>query len=109
MILTMAAYISSSLSTLTEEGLKAIKALLENPDMDIPVAKTDEGVHTISNLLRNPDKDIRDMTENIIRQIYRTYPGRPLRKDDFPELFREFVEERKANNKIFLERLKTNN
>lgn len=95
--------------TRTEEGLKAIKALLENPDMDITVAKTDEGVHTISNLLRNPDKDIRDMTENIIRQIYRTYPGRPLRKDDFPELFREFVEERKANNKIFLERLKTNN
>ena len=95
--------------TRTEEGVEAIKALLENPDMDIPIAKTDEGVQTISNLLRNPDKDIRYMTENIIRQIYRTYPGRPLRRDDFPELFREFSEERKANNKKFLERLKADN
>ncbi len=95
--------------TRSEEGVKAIKALLEDNDKDIPIAETDEGVQTIRNLLRNPDKDVRDMTENIIRQIYRTYPGRPLRKDDFPELFREFVEEREANNKRFLERLKADN
>jgi HEAT repeat protein len=86
--------------TRTEEGVEAIKALLENPD---------EGVQTIRNLLRNPDKNIRDMTEKIIRQIYRTYPGRPLRRDDFPELFREFSEKREANNKKFLERLKADN
>jgi len=95
--------------SLTEEGIEAIKALLENPDMDIPIAKTDEGIHTISNLLRNPDKDVRDITETIIRQIYRTYPGRPLREDDFPELLKEFVEERKANIKRFLERLRADN
>ena len=95
--------------TRTEEGVKAIKALLEDPNMDISIAKTDEGVQTISNLLKNPDKDVRDMTEIMIRQIYRTYPGRPLRKDDFPELFREFVEEREANNKKYLERLKADN
>lgn len=95
--------------TRSEKGVEAIKTLLENPDVDIPIAKTDKGVHTISNLLRNPDKSVRDMTENIIRQIYRTYPGRPLRKDDFPELFREYVEEREANKKKFLERLKADN
>jgi hypothetical protein len=95
--------------TRTEEGVEAIKALLENPNKDIPIAKTDEGVQTIRNLLRNADKDVHDMTENIIRQIYKTYPGKPLRKDDFPELFRDFVEEREANKKKFLERLKADN
>ena len=101
--------VSTIARTRTEEGVKAIKALLEDPNMDIPIAKTDEGVQTISNLLRNPDKDVRDMTEIMIRQIYRTYPGQPLRRDDFPELFREIFEEREANNKKVLERLKTDN
>jgi hypothetical protein len=95
--------------TRTEEGIKAIKALLENPDMDIPLAQTDDGIQTICNLLKHPDKKVRDITEIILSQIYRTYPGRPLREDDFPELFREFVEERKAKNNKFLELLKSNN
>jgi hypothetical protein len=94
--------------TRTEEGIEAIKALLENPDMDIPIAKTDEGVQTISNLLRSPDKDVRNMTENIIRQVYRTYPGLPLRVDDFPELFKEAQVEREKQKKRTLERLKSN-
>jgi hypothetical protein len=95
--------------TRSKEDVEAIMALLENPDKDIPIAKTDKGIQTISKLLRNPDKDIRDITEIIIRQIYRTYPGRPLREDDFPELLKEFSEEYKVNIKRFLERLKTDN
>jgi len=89
--------------TRTEKGVNAIKALLEDPDRDIPIAESDEGVKTIRNLLRDPDKDIRDMTAGIIRQVYRTYPGRPLREDDFGEEFRESFEDRK---KRVLERLR---
>jgi hypothetical protein len=89
--------------TRTETGVKAIKALLEEPDRDIPIAESDEGVKAIRNLLRNPDKDIRDMIAGIIRNAYRTYPGRPLREDDFPELFREIIEEREARKKKVLE------
>lgn len=81
--------------TRTEKGVNAIKALLEDPDRDVPIAESDEGVKTIRNLLRDPDKDIRDMTAGIIRQVYRTYPGRPLREDDFGEEFRESFEDRK--------------
>lgn len=94
--------------TRSEEGVEAIKTLLENPNMEIPIAKTDKGVQTISTLLRNPDKEVRGMTENIIRQIYRVYPGRPLRKDDFPELFKETVEAREKQKKRILEWLKSN-
>ena len=92
--------------TRTEEGVKAIKLLLEDPDKDIPIAKTDEAVKTIKNLLRNPDKNIRDMTAYTIRDAYKRYPGRPLREDDFPELFRESLENRK---KTILEWLKGRN
>jgi len=81
--------------TRTEKGVNAIKALLEDPDKDIPIAESDEGVKAIRNLLRDSDKDIRDMTAGIIRQVYRTYPGRPLREDDFPEQFRKSFEDRK--------------
>ncbi|MBA7637078.1 hypothetical protein ES703_44712 [subsurface metagenome] len=92
--------------TRTEKGVNAIKALLEDPDKDIPIAESDEGVKAIRNLLRDPDKDIRDMTAGIIRNVYRTYPGRPLREDDFPELFREIIEKREARKKRVLEGLK---
>jgi len=89
--------------TRTEEGVKAIKTLLEDPDKNIPIAESDEGVKTIRNLLRDPDKDVRDMTSGIVRQTYRTYPGRPLKREDFPELFREIIEEREARKKRVLE------
>ena len=68
--------------------------------------KSDEGVKAIRNLLRDPDKDIRDMTAGIIQQVYRNYPGRPLREDDFGEEFRESLENRK---KTILEWLKGRN
>jgi len=93
--------------TRTEKGVNAIKALLEEPDRDIPIAESDEGVKAIRNLLRDPDKDIRDMTAGIIRKAYRTYPGRPLREDDFPELFREIIEKREARKKRVLEEPKS--
>lgn len=93
--------------TRTEKGVKAIKALLEDPDRDIPIAESNEGVKAIKNLLRNPDKDIRDITADAIRAAYRTYPGRPLREDDFPELFREIIEKREARKKRVLEEPKS--
>lgn len=88
-------FVSEIIRTRTEEGVKAIKLLLEDPNRDIPIAESDEGVKAIRNFLRNSDKDIRDMTAGIIRQVYRTYPGQPLREDDFGEEFRESFENRK--------------
>jgi len=99
--------VSEIIRTRTEEGIKAIKLLLEDPNKDMPAAESDEGVKTIKNLLRNPDKDIRDITADAIRFAYcRIHPGRPLREDDFPELFREIIEERKARKKRVLEGLR---
>lgn len=81
--------------TRTEEGVEALKALLENPDKDIPIAKTDEGVKAIKALLNSPDKNIRERTAAAIYGAYQAYPGRPLREDDFPEQFRKSFEDRK--------------
>lgn len=89
--------------TRTPKGVKAIKSLLEDPAKNIPIAETDEGVKTIRALLRSPDKDIREMTGNIIRLVYKTYPGQPLRNDDFGEEFRENFGNRKTK---ILERLR---
>jgi len=73
--------------TRTEEGVKALKSLLADPGQDIAIAETDAGVKAIRDLLRSPDEDIRKITADIIEGIYREYPGRPLRDDDFPEEF----------------------
>ncbi|MGD2094539.1 MAG: hypothetical protein PVH77_05985 [Phycisphaerales bacterium] len=89
--------------TRTKEGIEAIKTLLENPDKDIALAQTDEGVKAIRNFLRTADEDTRNMTTDTIRFIYKTYPGRSLKNDDFPEEFRENTAERKMN---FLERIR---
>jgi hypothetical protein len=86
----------------TEEGVNALKALLADPGQDIAIARTDAGVKAIRDLLRNPDEDIRKITADIVEGVYREYPGRPLRDDDFPEGFRETLEERK---KRILERI----
>jgi hypothetical protein len=79
----------------TEEGVTAVKSLLENPDGDIGMAETDSGVRAIRELLKNPNEDIRRITSDIIKGVYREYRGRPLRDDDFGEEFRESFEQRK--------------
>lgn len=77
------------------EGVEALKELAEDPGRDIPIARTDAGVRAIWKLLRNPDEDIPRTTKSIIEGIYKEYPGRPLRNDDFPEEFRGNPIERK--------------
>lgn len=79
----------------TEEGVTAVKFLLENPDGDIGMAETDSGVRAIRELLRSPNEHIRRITSDIIQGIYREYAGRSLRDDDFGEEFRESFEQRK--------------
>ncbi len=87
--------IAEILRSRTEESVKAIEALLQNPDLDISIAETDAGVKIIRDFLRNPDKNFRDMVSNIIRVVYKRHPGRPLRDNDFGEEFRKNPEERK--------------
>lgn len=86
----------------TIEGVKAIKSLLENPELDITIAETDAGVKAIRALLRSKDEKLKQFTASICEAIYREQPGRPLRDDDFPEEFREDFEEVK---KKILERI----
>ncbi len=87
--------ISEIARTRTEEGIKALKALLEDPEKDIPIAKSDEGVKKLKALLNSPDRDIRERTAGAIYWAYQAYPGRPLREDDFGEEFKESFEDRK--------------
>jgi len=83
------------LRTRTIEGVRALRLLADHPGQNIAIAETDPGVKSIKDLLRNPDKEISQFTSDLIKGIYREYPGRPLRNDDFPEKFRENPEERK--------------
>ena len=86
----------------TFKGVNAIKLLLVNPKLDIPIAETDAGVKAIRDLLRNKDQDIRKRTMDLCRAVYIEYPGRPMIDEDFPEEFRENPEEQK---KIILEKI----
>lgn len=90
------AFVWEILRTRTNEGVEAIKKLAENPELNIPIAETDSGVKTIRDLLRSPDEELRTRTIEDIEFIYRTYPGRAFRKDDFPDEFQKNLDERKA-------------
>ena len=79
----------------TREGVRAIKTLLKDAHQKLAIAESDKGVKAISELLKSPDKDTRQMTANVLEVIYKDYPGRPLRDDDFGEEFRESIEQRK--------------
>jgi len=97
-------YINKILKTRTEEGVEAIKNLLKNPDMDIPIAETDSGVQAIRDILKNSEPGHRNVIGDYISAVYRDYPGRPLRDDDFQEEFRENPNKEK---KEFLERVQS--
>ena len=96
--------IDGILRTRTEEGVEAIKNLLKNPDMDIPIVKTDSGVRAIRDILKSSESQQRNMLADYISAIYQDYPGRPLMDDDFPEEFREDQNEYK---KKILERVRS--
>jgi hypothetical protein len=81
----------------TEEGVEALKILVEDPRRDIAIARADAGVKAIRDLLRSPNKDIRELTSDLVKGIYREYPGRPLRIDDFGEELRK-PRQRKSNS-----------
>jgi len=87
----------------TEEGVRALKALLQNPERYNATAEADAGVKAIADLLRDPDEDIRGTTATIVENAYREYLGRPLRNDDFPQEFRENPEEQK---KMMMDRIR---
>jgi hypothetical protein len=94
--------VNGILRTRTKEGVEAIKNLLKNPDVDIPLVKTDSGVRAIRDILKHSESERRNMIADYISAIYRDYPGRALRDDDFPEEFREDLNEYK---KKILERV----
>ncbi len=71
--------------TRSQEGIEAVKALLEDPDKDIPIAQTDKGVKALKSLLKNPNKVIRREAARLIQYSYKYDHGRPLRNDDFPQ------------------------
>lgn len=81
--------------TRTPEGVEVIKRLLADPNTNSPLSEVDEGVKLFKNLLTDPNEETRKMTFNVIQNVYKKYPGRPLRLDDFPNEFREDPDERK--------------
>lgn len=84
--------ISELASRLDKDEIAAVSALLEDPDEDMRVLKTDERLRTIRDLLKDPDKDVVDVTTAFVRLTRRSCLGRPLRKDDFPEIYGEVSE-----------------
>jgi hypothetical protein len=89
-------FVMEILRTRTEEGVEAIKKLAENPELNIPIVETDSGVKAIRDVLRSPDEKQRELIADYIEIIYRTYPGRAFRENDFPDEFQEILEKRKA-------------
>jgi hypothetical protein len=73
------------LHTRTAAEAEAIKALAKDPNTHVPVVETDLGVRTIRDLLRHENRAMREGTATRIRAAYHEWPGRPLRKDDFPD------------------------
>lgn len=98
------ALIMEILRTRTEEGVEAIKKLAKNPELDIPIAETDSGVKAIRDILRSPDENQKTMIADHIEFIYKTKPGQPFRKDDFPDEFQERIKKSKSG---FIERIKS--
>jgi hypothetical protein len=60
--------------------------------------RTEQGVRALKQLLKDPDKDIRINTDHAIRSAYKRHSnkGRPLRDDDFEEMFRKQKEKKKS-------------
>jgi len=81
----------------SKRGVEAVRRLAEEPDMDIAGEGADEGIRALQGLLNSPDERLREATASVIRDAYEDYPGRPLRKDDFPELYTEVVERRRRS------------
>jgi hypothetical protein len=86
--------------TRTAQGVGALKALLTDPNADVPDVDKDRGIQTLRKLLKSTDAELRQETREIIRHVCHEYPGRPLRPDDFPNEYREDPETRK---KAFLQ------
>jgi hypothetical protein len=91
------------LDTRTKAGAAALKLLVRDPNAHVPIVETDLGVRTIRDLLRHSDPNVRELTASYVRSVYREWPGRLFRIDDFPDEFEIDWEERK---KIVLERLR---
>jgi HEAT repeat protein len=91
--------------TRTAQGVGVLKALLTDPNADVPEADKDRGIQTMRRLLQSRDAELRQETRESIHHVYHEYPGRPLRPDDFPNEYREDPEMRK---KAFLQILSGN-
>jgi hypothetical protein len=86
--------ISRIVRTRTKEGVEAMKMLLVDPNYDSPIVQSDQGVKAIKLLLQAPDKEVRKAAAFYIKEIC-CQPGRPLRQDDFPDEFKENPDEYK--------------
>jgi tyrosine-protein phosphatase SIW14 len=89
--------------TRSKRGVETLKRLVIDPDMDVAGGQVDEGVKAVKGLLNSPDQKVREGTANVIRSVYESFPGRTLRKDDFPELYIETVEARRESLSRWLE------
>jgi len=92
--------------TRSKEGVETLKGLLKDPDKDATTAEIDEGVKVLKGLLNSQDEDVRKRTASSIHWACEAFPGRPLREDDFPELYRESVENRRKSTLEWLQKSK---
>lgn len=78
---------------LSPEELARVKALIAGNSKEVEVEVPSEGLRVIEDLLADSDSDIRDFVVTCIRFVSSGNPGRPLKPEDFPEIYEEYKKE----------------
>lgn len=80
---------------LNREELHRVKSLIEENSREIEVAAASDGLRVIEKLIDDPDRDVRDFVVSHIRLTRPGYEGRPLKPEDFPEIYEEYEKQRR--------------
>jgi len=76
--------------------VKALEGVIANPKSKID--DKDNLIRTFLSLLQDSDRDVRDLAVTTIRFGAHVYRGRPLRPEDFPEIYAEYLKDKEERN-----------
>lgn len=87
------------LREVTDGDLEMVKALGNGTLRTTDVADANDCVQVIADLLNSHDADVRDITLTRIRLSRRPREGRPLKPEDFPEIYQEVKKAREKKER----------
>lgn len=82
------------LNEMSEADIEMARGLADGSLGGNDVADANDCVKVIRDLLNDRDGDVRDITLTRIRLLWRGKKGRPLKPEDFPEIYAEYKRER---------------